>query len=258
MIDNKYLELLHGELDGANSPQESALLTAYLAANPEAQRLAEELRGMSNLLGEVKPVTPPAHLQYAIMNTIARRRAPRTAKHGQLAAFKNWLIEIFEPKSAFSFAGGLAVGVLLFALALQMTKDGASDSTKLYGTIGAPHTAEQQTASKPRIISHEVATGAMNWHREGDVLVVEITLAAAEAFDLIVLFEPSGLRCKGISVIDGAELPDAVLQAGRLQLSHVGEKSYRITFQASKEAAPAACVQFQRNGALLYDEKISF
>ncbi len=255
MIDDKYLTLLHGELDGVNSPQESAKLNAYLAAHPEAQRLLAELRGMSNLLGEVKPVEPPAHLQHAVMNTIAQRRAARAADQGRFTTFKNWLSEIFEPKFAFSFAGGLAVGVLLFALALQTMKDKVNENAKLFGTIGAPQTEEREQS---RTIAHEIARGEIKWRHEEDQLVAEIDLAATEPFDLVVLFEASALRCKEVAVIDGEELPNTVLQQGRLQLLHAGERSYRIVFQSNQSTGAGARVQFQRNGAAFLDEVISF
>jgi hypothetical protein len=258
MIDDKYLALLHAELDGLNSPQASARLTAYLAANPEAQRFYEELRGMANTLAEVKPVEPPAHLQSAIMNALTRRHAPRVAKQSRLAAFKDWWEEIFETKYAFSFAGGLAVGIVLFALAVQLTtKERVSDSSKLYGTIGAPQTAERSAEFKSHSIQHEAAGGEIKWRREGDLLETEIALTATEAFDLVILFEAGALKCKGISSIDGSALPNAVLQAGRLQLAHAGERSYHLTFQLSKPAAPAMRVQFQRNGVVFYDEEIA-
>lgn len=254
MIENKYLELLHAELDGVNTPQESARLAAYLAVHPEAQRLYDELRGMANVLAEVKPVTPPASLQYAIMKTIAER----AAKPNQLTAIKSWWAEIFEPRFALSFAGGLAVGVLLFALAMQFTaKAGVSDS-QLYGTIGAPQNEERSAESKSFDIQHETANGEMKWRREGERLVTEITLAAAEAFELAVLFDANAMKCNGISASDGGTLPNAVLQEGRLQLAHSGARSYRISFQLRSEAAPAARVQFQRNGVLVYDEEVLF
>lgn len=255
MIDDKYLVLLHAELDGVNSPEESAILHTHLAANPEARRLFAELRGMSNLLGEVKSSAPPPHLQHAIMHAVAQRSAPRVVRHSLFESIAGWLCEIFEPKFAFSFAGGLAVGVLLFALALQMIKGGVNDNAKLYGTIGAPQTAERVQS---RTMVHELARGEITWRRAENLIVTEFTLAAPEPFDLVLSFEPSALKCREVAAISGEELSGAVLDAGRLQLSHSGERSYRIVFQSNPNAVAGARVQFQRNGAVLFDEEISF
>ncbi len=41
--EDRYRELMDRELDGATTPEESAALKGYLAANPEARRQFDEL-----------------------------------------------------------------------------------------------------------------------------------------------------------------------------------------------------------------------
>src|SRR5512145_1286032 len=115
MNDEKLLALMHGELDGVNSPRERARLKSYLAANPEAQKLYNELAAMSALLQKVKPVEPPPHLQNAIMNTLPRRR-PAKARPALLTQVRNWFATGFEFKYALVFACGAIAGVALLTL----------------------------------------------------------------------------------------------------------------------------------------------
>src|SRR5574341_714789 len=141
MIADKYTELIHREIDGANSPHESAELKAYLAAHPEAQRFHDELASMSNLLREVQPVEPPAPLQDIVMYRLPNRYAAQP-KTSLLATLREWFEVKANFKYAYAFAGGLTMGIVMYALLLQTTLQMPGDLNKISGTIGQRELAE--------------------------------------------------------------------------------------------------------------------
>ncbi len=59
-MDNKYLELIHNEIDRANTPEARVELEAFLAENPEAQALYNELAALTGMLDKVEArIRPP-------------------------------------------------------------------------------------------------------------------------------------------------------------------------------------------------------
>jgi anti-sigma factor RsiW len=147
MIDDKYTELIHREIDGANSPQESAQLKAYLAAHPEAQRFHDELASMSNLLREVQPVEPPAPLQDIVMYRLPNRYAAQP-KTSLLATLREWFEVKINFKYAYVFAGGLTMGIVMYALLLQTTLQMPEDLNKISAPSGK---ARRRKILKPSV-----------------------------------------------------------------------------------------------------------
>jgi hypothetical protein len=259
MIDEKYLALIHGELDGANSPKQSAKLKAYLAANVEAQKFYDELAVMFATLQEVKPIEPPAHLQYAIMNALPPRRDPARAGRNFLSAAAAWLTARLELKHAFSFASGLAVGVALFALFFhEKAKNEATDWSKLYGTIGAPPAASQLKSADSLEIRQPGVSGVINLKHAGETLVAEIALATPQPLDFFISYDANALGFKSFAVLEETEAVEADLRAGRIKLSHAGEKHYAFIFSRHGNMLPSINFQVMRAGTVLFEDKISW
>ena len=259
MLDEKYLALIQGELDGANSPKQSAKLKAYLAANAEAQKLHEELAAMFAILQEVKPVEPPAHLQHAIMNSLPPRREPARGSRNFLSQAAAWLTSRLELKHAFSFAGGLAVGVALFALFFQgKEQNELTDWSKLYGMMGAPQAAPQPQSANSLEIRHSEASGVINLKHADETLVAEITLTAQQPLDLFISYDANALEFKSFALLEASEPIAVDLHTGRIKLSHAGEKHYALIFASRGAALPTVSFQLMRAGKVLFEDKISW
>jgi hypothetical protein len=70
MLTRDQVELIQHEIDGANSPADSARVRALVAANPEAQALLAGLREVAQMFERVEERAPPPRLQQAILAAV--------------------------------------------------------------------------------------------------------------------------------------------------------------------------------------------
>jgi hypothetical protein len=70
MLTRDQVEGIQHEIDGANSPADSARVRALVAADPEAQALLAELREVTQLFERVEERAPPPRLKQAIVAAV--------------------------------------------------------------------------------------------------------------------------------------------------------------------------------------------
>ena len=80
MVNRNQIELIHQEIDGANTPEGSAAFRSLMETDPEARALAAELRQVAGLLGHVGSREPPPQLKRAILDALPQpaRASPET------------------------------------------------------------------------------------------------------------------------------------------------------------------------------------
>ena len=142
MIDDREMELIHGEIDGVNSPEESVRAQMLINSNPEARALYDDLRQLAGLLRPGAGEELPRSLHNRIMNALPRGlHAPR--KSGFAARFFHLKSNnnphsihflIMEGLMKKAIIGGLAVAaVAVLYFATLYPWPGATSSE---GTIG--------------------------------------------------------------------------------------------------------------------------
>src|SRR5262252_1152693 len=67
MLNTDQIELIQREIDGVNTPEDSARVRALVAADPEAQALLAELREVGQLFERVGERAPPPRLKQGIL-----------------------------------------------------------------------------------------------------------------------------------------------------------------------------------------------
>jgi hypothetical protein len=131
MTEKRWQELMNRELDGANSPEESAALRSHLAASEEGRRQFDELGRMARMFTEAGDVKPPASMEAKIIDAIASREALAGRDRG-------FFLDFLSPrrKIAYAFATGLAVGIIIFIILYQALSGGNQlDVRDLYGAL---------------------------------------------------------------------------------------------------------------------------
>lgn len=131
MNEKRLQELMNRELDGDNSPDESAALRSHLAASEEARAMFDELVRMSALFREAGEVTPPRDMESRIVDAIAARDAAAGRERG-------FFLDFLSPrrKVAYAFAAGIAVGIVIFVIVDQTLRGGSQlDVRDLYGAL---------------------------------------------------------------------------------------------------------------------------
>ena len=72
MLQQQQIELIHREIDGATTPDESTAARKLVAEDPEARALDADLRRVGRLFQQVGSREPPIHLKQNIMAAVAR------------------------------------------------------------------------------------------------------------------------------------------------------------------------------------------
>ncbi|GEM_PF-4014636 len=255
MIADKFIELIHHEIDGANSPDASAKLRAFLASNPEARTLYEELASVSSLLQEVKPIEPPAYLPHVIMNRLPRNRYASRSATNWAAGFREWLATKFSPKYAFAFAGGAMMGIVMYVLFMQTTlQSPVEDWSKLSGAMIQHETIENlKTVQTLEIVGQNV-TGKIDLKIAGNLVAAEFALDSTQPIEVTISFDEKHLVLKSLTMLDESAASEAILISGAAQLTHAGRRRYAIVLTKKEPAAARLEFKIAGAGEVLYEK----
>ncbi|HKC23555.1 MAG TPA: hypothetical protein VKF32_02380 [Thermoanaerobaculia bacterium] len=225
MSEPAHEDLIQREIDGANSPSESARLKELLERDPEAKARFEALRRVSAALERAERLEPPAVLARDVMAAVRRGAGTATprVRFGGLAAIKS-----FTPRHILAFAATFVLGVGLGALLLKAPAlSSRADRAALSGTALSRN---RVAASKGgiQIFSEGGVHGEATTRVDGDLLKVELELDSTRPVD--VTLEGDGLSPRGFSQ-DGPAGGDVVLGAGRVRFPHpAGRRRYSLSF----------------------------
>src|SRR5512140_950975 len=117
MVDERIQELINKSVDGTITTAEQVMLEEYRAGNPEVAETLEETRHLSTLLASIQPAPPPISLKAAVMREIEASAHPAVARQKNswsLSGIPQMLSSPIFPRVAYAFAGGVALGMILF------------------------------------------------------------------------------------------------------------------------------------------------
>jgi anti-sigma factor RsiW len=248
MIEKRYLELIHKEIDGENSPEERAALQGYLSANQSARELFEELQQLSGFFDQMEEAAPPEDLGKSILSDIQARQYRRTAE-----AFRSEraAVKMSAWKWAYAFAAGLILGALLAPLALQVWQGNSSQGfSQLLGTLSRKDVI--QGAAVHGIVKGEGVDGTVQIKHSNTQLLIELELASRQPVEVVIQHDAKRLRFNGLEQSSDEALYFQSLPE-QLTWTHQGHKRYRILMTCSNEGAPAIRIRVLLSGNPLYD-----
>ena len=162
MLQQQQIELIHREIDGATTPDESAAARKLVAEDPEARALDADLRRVGRLFQQVGSREPPIHPKQNIMAAVARSApaspnkvpawsSPFAFVRWSLAQLKNAFdsltehteMAIMTKKTMIIGSTIVATVVVVAAIITGFPPTGATS-----GTIGGPGIAGVQQASR--------------------------------------------------------------------------------------------------------------
>lgn len=257
MISDKFIELIHREIDGLNSPAESAQLRDALAANPEVRQFYDEMQATASLLQEVKPVEPPAHLPHVIMNQLPAHRYGAASQASWWAGLREWLEVKFNFNYVYAFAGGLAIGVALFALVSQTTLP-SLDSDQLGGTMIQRDGNEALKIIKTLEINRGGVIGKIEVKQSAGAVRAELQLDSTQPLELTIAFDDQQLGFTNLTMLDDSVLGEAILIANAVQLTDAGQKHYAVDFKKKDRGASKLEIKMVGAGAVQEEWVIPF
>jgi hypothetical protein len=232
VMDRRHTELMNAEIDGVNSLGASRELREYLDANPDARRHFEELKEVGRVLREAETVSPPPALKGAIMRAVAARRSGKTG-----LGFFDRIRESLSPsprmRLACAFAGGIAVGLGLFALlSVTLPQMLPGDAASLYGTVGGGERCF--VAADPVSFDVPGASGRASVRYCAETVTLELSLSS-ESEVVVVLSYDERVDFDGLRALQAGD--HAIRVTGhRAELTHAGTRDYDLSFTDYSES----------------------
>lgn len=137
MIQQKHIDLMNQELDGINTPTQSAELEEFLKEHEEARTYYRELTLALNVFEKVPLLEVPTDLAPDILAHIeqhpdeAVRRSGQDNGQGLWASCRETLGRGWQyrpqPAFAFTFVAGLVFGLVLYAGSMYLASDRSTD-----------------------------------------------------------------------------------------------------------------------------------
>lgn len=251
--EQKIVELIQREIDGLNSPEESAELQAIVAKDPQVRKIYDELRAVADTLEQAEQLEPPAHLKAAILSALPKRKEAPAASKGVLQWLAGFLPRQPRFQISLAFAGGLAAGLLLFALfASEALRQSPSDVADYYGTLVAPEKEADLTVLHELVIDIEQAQGRVVVKSAGSTFLIETDLVAQDEIRLIFDFDRARLHFSGFVVSQESDSGNVRFDDQRVALTAPLPPLAQLLF--SKKNGEPSPVQFQieKKGVLLY------
>jgi len=233
VIENRIVELIHGEIDGANSDAQSAELREILASNAEARELHAEMSNLTETLGQAPSVEPPQGLRRSIVDRIGSHDEPVVAVRPRSTTVRAWW-----PRVAMLAAAILViVAVWPWLNTTSVTPDDVRgtiappvptprgaiqiDSPGLSGEVGV-----EQTAAEARVIVRVSGSAPAQFAVEYDEV----------ALTLVEIVDESGVS----AIFDGG--------GGRATVQAVAEHDYVLVFTRNSDAETRIDFELMRDG----------
>ena len=217
---------MNAEIDGANPPGASRELREYLDANPDARRRFDELKEVGRILTDVDQVSPPEALKRAIMRAVTARESAEV-KVGFFEGMRKLLSPVPTVRVAYAFAGGVAVGIGLFALiSITLPQMVPGDAANLYGTIGGGERCF--VAADPVSFDVPGAAGRASVRYCAETVTLELSLSS-ESEVVVVLSYDEEVDFDGLRALQAGD--HAVRVTGQqTELTHIGTRDYDLFF----------------------------
>lgn len=203
-IENKIVEHMQLEIDGALTPAQREELKRQLSESGEARAAFDELSRLARSLDSHPAEEPPPSLHARIMGAIdkaapasgARMSAPRPRNEHGFGAWFSGGWSGSRLRVATTFGLGLATGAFLLAAIRQERPDAwnfarAVDPSNVSGTMMAPPSEREPLGSVPVDVADGGITGSLEANRFGGETRFDVSIAAADPVDWMLSFDPA-------------------------------------------------------------------
>ena len=217
MIPREYERLLQAELDGENTPAESARLRDWLARSPEGRARRAELEAMFRVVARVGPVEVPADLRQAVLEAIAAGQADAPPAPGWRESFAAALGRRPGLRRAATLAAGVVLGIAAVSLVGRWPAGPGREPLAVSGTLLPATAASGRTVGDRHILTADGLSFALETNRTG--AEAELRLEGGPAGRVLVALDFDRRRL-AVAGVDWADPAGAALRSGpgRLEL----------------------------------------
>ena len=238
-LDPDYLERMHREVDGLNSPEESASLREYLAGNPTARSEFDRLERLSETLARVDTIEPPREMRQAILDSV--RSMPAGRESGLLARFRAlWP----EGRVALRYGYAVAAGILIGMVLLHWSAPGSDPAV---GVLEPSEMVGAMTGVRPAEDGSEIHRSELDWGgtvgtarllRAAGAWMIDVELESSDAVTVTLSFDDANVDFLGFGQASGG--PERLeFDAGGVTWSQRGHQQTAV-FLVNRSDAPTS------------------
>lgn len=214
-MDQKTIDLIQGDIDGLNSPEEQRELLRRLETSAEARQEHARMQALCELLDSVPDCEPPDGLRESILAATLRSPAAREAGVNSGRSRRGWL------GAAAALAATIA-GVAILLVSVPAPEQ--MDVSSLAGTIGQP-TANLGVASLG--LDAPGVSGAITAQRHERGFTIDINLDADRPVRVVADSAGVPLELAGFVPLAGS-LPRVSESGGSIRVLHSGDQHYAL------------------------------
>jgi hypothetical protein len=243
----RYIELIHGKIDGTNSPVESSELQKIIERDGTAREFQEDMMQLNEVLKRVEDAEVPTGLRDSIRSRIASRTVspplpyrPNKARTLTLA-------------SAFRLSAALAAGLVLGLIVGPRVFDGAGgwNPDDLGGAM-----MRGSVLTEPVDLNADRFSATIRGTQNGVQLLVSFDISAQAPVEVALEYDPRKIELTGFARRGGHF---DVVEARDGQFVIHGDKDFRgnLLLERKDPAATVLRLKARRDGALLGEELLN-
>jgi hypothetical protein len=251
-MQNDIIELMHREIDGLNTADESARLSEYLKGHADYAQMYDELRDLSTMLGSVKDLTPRKHLTAKIMKSVrelsaSHRQSPRSFEFFRSLSLRPVMI----------FASGLALGCILIVSLSKYSGDSSVDARHLLGTFVGRNSLDEMVTVGSASLEGEGVNGALTAKRSDDLILLNVSVHASHETTLRMTYNADEVRFKGFVNIENGSTTAATVGGGELRCTFSGEHAYAIIFDVTNPRTSSLGVEMMNGNQVVLARSVT-
>ena len=248
-LEKKFAELINKEIDHIITPAEKSRLDKYLSDNKAAKEYYEGLIKTNDFLNRLPDQEPSEDLKKQIVNSIDfSRYSPATKKQS------SWGI-LFAPKFrlAYTFAAGLLVGIILYAILVNNSNSNTININDVYGTIGIDNNSANTIAELPLKLSD--ISGKIDLKSVDRNFWFNFDLNSANKFDVVISY-PESVKFENIRL---AMAKNIGISKGKnfIKATNSGLQRYSILFSRHRPEPTIIKIEILQSGNILYEHNLS-
>lgn len=244
-LPDKYVDLIHAEVDGKATDKELAALREYLACHPEAQEVRAELAKLTNVLSQVEQVETPSDLRTSILAALPPRRVLETVARNS----SPWRSRIPFIRYGYALAAGLLLGAALTGVAFRSLTP--LEKSDMYGTLAVRQNAASYVGAGQTSLDYPDLGGSIQLSRSGSNSMMVFDLHSQKAVEVELGFEGRQAGLMSFDQQPGA-VPSFEAKEGTISFQSKGKQHTTVILKNEENAPLAVDVRFYVAGKLIH------
>lgn len=250
MVETKYLELIHKDIDKTISQGEKKILEEYLEINFEARELHKELLRTEELLDQLPEREPSLNLKKRILNSIDYDRYSNKKKKTLFSEYFGRIVSGSSRKIAISFGLVLIIGsIILFSIYLIPNLNSNLADQNIYGTMGL-HKSELLELLR---IDKDKVSGDIQIYREANLYKFKININSIDHYNLLIEFDPKNISIEDYSSENNVKINQ---DQGSITFSNSTRLLNQIVFRSKKISDDEFSVKLFKENSKLFQKEI--